>query len=139
MKIFFPVFRALRSRLLALLTVFEGQQGLGSPGVLLQLLQEVGTDLQVRAARVDELQRLQQRPLVLFHEVKDGHDGAPILSSNRVNEHARVLLLDGLINESDNFPGHAILIVKDQLTIVVQPVKRQELQARLRRSLLNKR
>lgn len=100
------------------LVVILWEAGLGSLDVDLQLVQEIGPYLEVRPARIDELERLQKRPLELLHEVQNGNDRGTALATDRVDQHARTLIY-GLVDEPHDFLRHSVLLVENQLPVVV--------------------
>lgn len=92
--------------------------------VLLQLLDEVAPDLQVRPPWVQVLKRLQHGPAVLAHEVRSQDDGGAGHATDRVDKHGFELLY-GVFNEVEDRVCWGVLGVEDNLVFDVEHVKGQ--------------
>ena len=52
-----------------------------------KLVDESGSNLQIRSSAVQKLQRLQQRPLILAHNIRGKGTGSTTLPPDRVHKH----------------------------------------------------
>lgn len=98
---------------------------LASPELpLLQLLQEGASDLEVRPARVDVLEGLHERPVVLLHEVDANDAASAALAPDRVDEDA-VELVGSLVDEILDLVRNLVIVVEEELAVVIKPVEGQ--------------
>ena len=91
---------------------------------LLQLLQERASDLQIRPPRIDELKCFHHWPVKLLHQVDADDATGATLSSDWVHKNS-IVLISCLVDEVLNLVCHLVIFIKEELTIVIQPVERQ--------------
>ena len=98
---------------------------------LLQLLKKVGSDFKILPSWINEFECFEEAPLKLEHEVDDSNNTWSTLSSLRQQKHTRSSII-GFIYKFYNFKRHLIMVIKYQLSVIINPVEGEEFKAKSR-------